>query len=158
MGTAGGDRGQLGWKDYCQGQREDAAQLVPFYIRPSYAEEKRLESGQKAPAEKCRELLPTRQHIAACLARQADSSPIIDVGLKHRVNHFHHHLAFASIAERLTASVNRIDEIKTSDSMGSDVFAEICDRFRFSDTGACDGNPGTLANRRLKRIARAEMR
>jgi len=36
-----GIAGMLGWKDYCQGQREDAAQLVPFYIRPSYAEEKK---------------------------------------------------------------------------------------------------------------------
>jgi tRNA threonylcarbamoyladenosine biosynthesis protein TsaB len=36
-----GIAGMLGWKDYCAGKREDPAQLVPFYIRPSYAEEKR---------------------------------------------------------------------------------------------------------------------
>jgi tRNA threonylcarbamoyladenosine biosynthesis protein TsaB len=36
-----GVAGQLGWKDYCSGKREDPAQLVPFYIRPSYAEEKK---------------------------------------------------------------------------------------------------------------------
>lgn len=34
-----GIAGQLGWKDYCAGKRQDPAQLVPFYIRPSYAEE-----------------------------------------------------------------------------------------------------------------------
>jgi len=36
-----GIAGQLGWRDFCAGKREDPAQLVPFYIRPSYAEEKR---------------------------------------------------------------------------------------------------------------------
>ena len=36
-----GIAGLLGWKDFCAGQREDPAQLVPFYIRPSYAEEKK---------------------------------------------------------------------------------------------------------------------
>ncbi len=36
-----GIAGQLGWKDFCSGKREDTAQLVPFYIRPSYAEEKK---------------------------------------------------------------------------------------------------------------------
>ena len=36
-----GIAGQLGWKDFCAGRRENPAQLVPFYIRPSYAEEKK---------------------------------------------------------------------------------------------------------------------
>jgi tRNA threonylcarbamoyladenosine biosynthesis protein TsaB len=36
-----GIAGLLGWKDFCSGKREDPAQLVPFYIRPSYAEEKK---------------------------------------------------------------------------------------------------------------------
>ncbi len=36
-----GIAGLLGWRAFNDGQREDPAQLVPFYIRPSYAEEKR---------------------------------------------------------------------------------------------------------------------
>ncbi len=36
-----GIAGQLGWRACSAGQREDPAQLVPFYIRPSYAEEKK---------------------------------------------------------------------------------------------------------------------
>lgn len=36
-----GVAGMLGWRDFCADRREDPAQLVPFYIRPSYAEEKR---------------------------------------------------------------------------------------------------------------------
>lgn len=36
-----GIAGQLGWQAFNAGLREDPAQLVPFYIRPSYAEEKK---------------------------------------------------------------------------------------------------------------------
>ena len=36
-----GIAGELGWKQFNVGEREDPAQLVPFYIRPSYAEEKK---------------------------------------------------------------------------------------------------------------------
>lgn len=36
-----GIAGQLGWQQFSSGQREEPTQLVPFYIRPSYAEEKK---------------------------------------------------------------------------------------------------------------------
>ncbi len=32
--------GQLGWRDYCAGRRDDLWKLVPLYYRPSAAEEK----------------------------------------------------------------------------------------------------------------------
>ncbi len=36
-----GIAGMLGWRQFEAGQSDDPAQLVPFYIRPSYAEEKK---------------------------------------------------------------------------------------------------------------------
>ncbi len=41
--------GQLGWRYYQSGRREDAGALVPYYFRPSAAEEKRRRIQPHAP-------------------------------------------------------------------------------------------------------------